>query len=349
MTLPAFVASGTRATGSNLASGAGITPGIPAGTVAGDLLLATCCAYGTATVLFDTPAGWNKVFDFASGGGAFWRIATGGDAAPTFTSSSNTAPNWGAEAMIQTWRGTRKTNPWGANGGDSAFSGSAGANVVSFNGITTTAADSLYLAFGVFMDNASLQPSWRDTPGGTLGAMVDGATIVPWVNTEVTVQRNATNFTLAHGVWSLAVPAAGAVAGQTANVTIGAGMFGRGRSYELMAYSAAGAPGAWTNPASGQLVRRNVAITLGWGAATAGSEGTPTYKIELSNAAGSFSSPTTIATGVVGNSYAWTPSLSLPPGSSYQLRVRSNDGYVDSANTTSSPFIIPADGMQLFL
>jgi hypothetical protein len=108
--MPAFGAAGTLAAA---ASGTSITPALPTGITAGQLLLAVVASKNNAT--HSWPAGWSKVMQVNSGAsftasvGA--RTATGTDAAPAVTWTGSVA-NTG-----QTWRytGVDTVSPFGGS------------------------------------------------------------------------------------------------------------------------------------------------------------------------------------------------------------------------------------------
>lgn len=81
-----FVAAGTAATAVN----ASVSPALPAGAVAGDLLLIWAAIRNDPTGFPDLPAGYNQVAGFGSTG-LFARIMQTGDAAPTVTFTGGAA------------------------------------------------------------------------------------------------------------------------------------------------------------------------------------------------------------------------------------------------------------------
>lgn len=93
----AYKASGAGAI--TITSGAALTPAIPAGTVAGDLLVAPVFYGGTAAAP-DTPSGWDpwlaaQNMDTPATNGRVWlfrKKAVGGDAAPAFGTQAVTVP-----------------------------------------------------------------------------------------------------------------------------------------------------------------------------------------------------------------------------------------------------------------
>src|SRR5581483_5152585 len=83
------IAYGGEGGAANRGNCGSINPGLPAGTTAGDLLLAVIAAGAQPTI---TMTGWNRLFT-ASGAAnetaaIYWRIATGGD--PTTITQSGT-------------------------------------------------------------------------------------------------------------------------------------------------------------------------------------------------------------------------------------------------------------------
>lgn len=80
-----FVAAGTLATGNN----ASVSPGTPAGTAAGDLLLTIASIRNSGTGTVNTPAGWNALLTF--GNVSVFGKYVDGAAAPTISFSGGAA------------------------------------------------------------------------------------------------------------------------------------------------------------------------------------------------------------------------------------------------------------------
>ena len=80
------------ATANSVATPTTLTPALPGGTAAGDILLCyTACRSSTPTVA--TPSGWTSLANVAATNGRlalFGKVAAGGDAAPSVTWSSLT-------------------------------------------------------------------------------------------------------------------------------------------------------------------------------------------------------------------------------------------------------------------
>lgn len=101
-----YIGAGTYSAGNNAA----VTPGIPSGLQAGDLMVAIC-SIKSATGVVATPSGWNAG---PSGGvstiAAKWRFWQAGDTAPTITFTGG-ASNTTTQAIILAFRGVHPTSP----------------------------------------------------------------------------------------------------------------------------------------------------------------------------------------------------------------------------------------------
>lgn len=137
MALPTFVAKGT------FASGIGdVTPGLPAGIAADDLLL---LAVESAKQAASAPSGWTQCPSSpqensgGSAGGsnavritAFYRIATGSDTDPTVTDTGDHTT-----ALIVAYRGVNTSSPFNTSAG----AGYSASTTITAPGVTTTVAD----------------------------------------------------------------------------------------------------------------------------------------------------------------------------------------------------------------
>lgn len=137
MALPTFVAKGT------FASGIGdVTPGLPAGIAANDLLL---LAVESAKQAAAAPSGWTECPSSpqensgGSAGGsnavritAFYRIATGSDTDPTVADTGDHTT-----ALIVAYRGVNTSSPFNTSAG----AGYAASTTITAPGVTTTVAD----------------------------------------------------------------------------------------------------------------------------------------------------------------------------------------------------------------
>lgn len=102
--MPSLVGAGTIATGTN-----SVSPGLPAGVIAGDLLVALCQEAN------QTPSGWSKPNSMAFG---YVRFATGTGDAPTFTGSGAMA------AVVVAYRDVSQSRPFTSLATDFTGSGS---------------------------------------------------------------------------------------------------------------------------------------------------------------------------------------------------------------------------------
>lgn len=94
LTAASFVAAGTTASAVNAA----VTPGLPAGHAAGDLLLLVAAVQNTGTGTVDTPAGYTRLMSSPSGNvRVFAKIDGGAEVVPTvtFTGSAATSDTMG--------------------------------------------------------------------------------------------------------------------------------------------------------------------------------------------------------------------------------------------------------------
>ncbi|MGH8689262.1 MAG: LamG-like jellyroll fold domain-containing protein, partial [Burkholderiales bacterium] len=134
----AYAGVGTVATGSGNCTQT-LNPGIPGGTAAGDLLIASVTAGDTYTL---TMNGWSVLYANAQGGyqaAVYWRIATGGD--PTTITKTGTPAN-GCNVMIariSRFTGVDTSSPFDGGVGASYQN----ANTVTTGSITTTNATSM--------------------------------------------------------------------------------------------------------------------------------------------------------------------------------------------------------------
>lgn len=128
-----------------------VTPALPAGTVAEDLLIFHVGHGGTATM--PTPAGWNLGTSIAISTThrehLFWRFAVAGETAPTFTSSVTTNGMWG---VLSRWTGVPPSDdpfnidPVAATGTGTAMAGAS---------MTPTVAGAMAIWFWLQSDNGS--------------------------------------------------------------------------------------------------------------------------------------------------------------------------------------------------
>jgi hypothetical protein len=141
---PHYAAAGTGAL--TATSGAALTPALPAGVAAGDLLIAHVF-YGGATAAPSTPAGWTLLDgprDLTTPGtnGRTWvfgKIAVGGDAAPAFGAQAVTTPR---RARVYRFEDVRDDTIANVVGGF-AFEAS---NVATYGDVTVTTPEANCLA-----------------------------------------------------------------------------------------------------------------------------------------------------------------------------------------------------------
>ena len=140
--------------GSNNASTTSITLTRPAGTVAGDVMLASLSVRGTSTVT--APAGWALIrtdtYTASLRMHSYWRLATASDPASwTWTFSGSRL----AAGTIHAYSGVNTTTPIDASGGQAASTTSATATAPS---ITTTVSNTRLVAFFANMSNSTWTP-----------------------------------------------------------------------------------------------------------------------------------------------------------------------------------------------
>lgn len=98
-----FVAAGTASQANNTS----ITPGVPAGVVAGDLLLMLVAIRNSGTGTPNTPSGWTKLVD-AGNVCLFGKVAGGSESAPTVTFTGGVA-NADTSGQMAAFRGIALT------------------------------------------------------------------------------------------------------------------------------------------------------------------------------------------------------------------------------------------------
>lgn len=131
----AFSSSGAAAAANN----ASITPGLPSGLAAGQLMVAICCIR-SSTATINTPSGWTRADD--RGGTnthvyVFWRAWQSGDAAPTFTITGG-ASNVTVLGRIASFTGADTTTPNMAGVG--LANGATSSTQIPYFGVTSVEA-----------------------------------------------------------------------------------------------------------------------------------------------------------------------------------------------------------------
>jgi hypothetical protein len=149
-----------------------VTPGIPSGTLAGDLMV--MFVEGNASASFTTPSGWTPITTATATAtklGAYYKWAVGGDTAPTVTDSGDHTL-----AVINSFRYIDPTNPI------DAFQASTGASsgTASATGVTTNYAND-FVVIGTSVD-----PDSASNP--TLG-LANGA----WSNSNISITQFTSN------------------------------------------------------------------------------------------------------------------------------------------------------------
>jgi len=181
-----YVSSGTKAEGNNAA----VTPGIPGGAQAGDLMLAVVMVRENGATL-STPSGWTLRRQYQSVGfevtvGVWYRWWQSGDAAPTFTPSGGGA-NDSTLASISLWRGVDPTQPFLAGyDGFGEYQPAGNLIVSATEGYYTPGMKiTVPVPIGglVFIAGASTND---DTAGATWSATYDNPSQV-WISTNFTV------------------------------------------------------------------------------------------------------------------------------------------------------------------
>ncbi len=140
--------------GSNNASATSIVLNRPAGTLAGDVMLASLDVRGTSTVT--APAGWTLIrtdtYTSSLRMHVYWRLATGSDPATwTWTFSGSRL----AAGVIHAYSGVNATTPIDASGGQPAAAPSPTSTAPS---ITTTVANTMLVAFYANLANTTWTP-----------------------------------------------------------------------------------------------------------------------------------------------------------------------------------------------
>lgn len=169
---PVWIANGSNAVSANsVANPTNLTPGIPSGMVAGDLMLCfTCCRSNTATVA--TPSGWELVTGYpvangnASGGThyVFARHWQSGDGAPTCAWSGVTTGTSG-DSNSAIILGLRGAELYYCDA--TTATGSAGAitTTASIAAVTTGYDSSLVISFTCKINDTA--HTWTPTTGWT--------------------------------------------------------------------------------------------------------------------------------------------------------------------------------------
>jgi hypothetical protein len=157
MTQVAFVASGTKGTGTN----SSVTPTLPAGVTDGDMLLCLGMIAAPART-YTGPAGWSSTtyFTNTSTNGprlwCAWKIYASGDTNPTFSPGGTSLAGAGAAAEIFAFR---NADPSGPTFGTTYTSGSTTGNNVG--PITTVTVNGLGIAVAMagWSDDYTTGPS----------------------------------------------------------------------------------------------------------------------------------------------------------------------------------------------
>jgi hypothetical protein len=145
-----------------------LTIPIPAGTAAGDVMIAQVMNRNTATLT--APAGWTSIRRDTSGAevqvSLFWKVATGSDTAPTFTLSMSFQMAGG----IVSYSGAHTTDPIDAHSGSTGNSATA-----TTPSVTTTRPDTRVLRAIGKRQEALAAPAgttqrWSVSSGGSAGA-----------------------------------------------------------------------------------------------------------------------------------------------------------------------------------
>lgn len=163
MAVPTFIAVGSL--GENTAGA--ITPGLPTGWAAGDLLLAHLWC-STNTAVWAVPSGWAQVASPVDDSNCktviLYKIAQAGETATTFNLSSGTGERQG---YVTAHRGVDQTTP--IEGATSGWTGVATASV-TLPSVTTTVADCLFVeTLFTDLNGASAHTESWTTPTGMAG------------------------------------------------------------------------------------------------------------------------------------------------------------------------------------
>lgn len=166
-----FVGSTSSATAAG-ATSTTVTPSIPAGVAASDVLI-LALADGADPATLTGPAGWTQVDSVIDTGTApaearmtvWWKVATGSDTAPTVTAGSST--RW--VAMLMAYRGVDNVTPFIDHSGQ-AESGGSSTTVHTAPTITNTDAG----AWGLYaLASRQVATPYSATPGTGLTERID--------------------------------------------------------------------------------------------------------------------------------------------------------------------------------
>jgi len=140
-----FIGAGAGASANN----ASVSPALPSGFQANDLLLCFASARGNGTL--GTPTGWTQLFQVAHSSSGinkialFYKIAVGGDANPTVTYTGG-ASGHTVIAQCCAFRGVDPSSPFDVIGATS--SNASQANIGPISGITPTVEDACVIVMG---------------------------------------------------------------------------------------------------------------------------------------------------------------------------------------------------------
>lgn len=171
----AYVAAGTAS--NSTGDPASITPALPAGIVAGDLLLYVCgTSSGDTAPGHSVAAGWTELNEDPEGlsrASLGYRIATGSDSAPVISFSGGAS--YSARGQVFAYRGNRNESPF-ASGADGVNSGSSSTH--SKTEETSTEADVTFIYADWCAANTALGTPTNYTEdsdgGGTAGRITIG-------------------------------------------------------------------------------------------------------------------------------------------------------------------------------
>lgn len=159
-----------RAVGAAVGGTTTVSPALPAGTVANDILVMVTECANTETV---TVSGWTEVANSGqvdAGSGLsklqiFWRRATGTD--PTATAGTTNHIN----AQIAGFSGVRKNgNPWEATAGSGA---DAGTTTATMPAVTTTVSGCMIVAVGGIGRDVSSTTQWSAFTNANLTSLTE--------------------------------------------------------------------------------------------------------------------------------------------------------------------------------
>jgi hypothetical protein len=239
--IPVFVAAGTIAEGTTAA----LSPGIPAGMTAGDLML-LCSVAKASTVTIPVPTGWTLVGSATGGTGTAgadlgtlitqvaYRIYQAGDAAPSITVASSLVTHHVIVGYTEGQAGDTMDVPTGNGGGDTTAG--TGYSVTGSANLSVTTNDRLVAVTGNVTDTPTPGTVTLTATSATLAA---SSSRVDDANTSGNDDRiTIVDSTVTAGTSTAAPAWSNTWGGTNAAASMGATMFVRVRQVA----AAAGAP-----------------------------------------------------------------------------------------------------------